>query len=307
MTIGYITHSDCLLHDLGPAHPESPARLLAINDRLIGSGLDAALVRHDAPRVTREQLLRVHDPAYLDTIAAQSPAAGMTWLDGDTAMNPHSLLAAERAAGAAAAAVDLVMTGQHRRVFCAVRPPGHHAERDRAMGFCLYNNVAIAAYEALEKHGLSRVAIVDFDVHHGNGTEHIVADDHRVLFCSTFQHPFYPHSGSGPTADNIVNVPLAAGSSGAAFARAVDEHWLPRLTDFAPELVLISAGFDAHQADDMAGLAFVDSDYAWVTAELCRVANTSASGRIVSSLEGGYELHALARSVEAHLKALISP
>lgn len=307
MTIGYITHSDCLLHDLGPGHPESPARLLAINDRLIGSGLDAALVRHDAPRVTREQLLRVHDPAYLDAITAQSPAAGMTWLDGDTAMNPHSLLAAERAAGAAASAVDLVMTGEHRRVFCAVRPPGHHAERDRAMGFCLYNNVAIAAYEALEKHGLSRVAIVDFDVHHGNGTEHIVADDHRVLFCSTFQHPFYPHSGSGPAADNIVNVPLAAGSSGAAFARAVDEHWLPRLTDFAPELVLISAGFDAHQADDMAGLAFVDSDYAWVTAELCRVANTSASGRIVSSLEGGYELHALARSVEAHLKALISP
>ncbi|MFN2327531.1 MAG: histone deacetylase family protein [Chromatocurvus sp.] len=307
MTIGYITHSDCLLHDMGPGHPEAPARLLAINDRLIGCGLDAALVRHDAPRVTREQLLRAHDPAYLDAIAAQSPAAGMTWLDGDTAMNPHSLLAAERAAGAAACAVGLVMTGEHRRVFCAVRPPGHHAERDRAMGFCLYNNIAIAAYEALEQYGLSRVAIIDFDVHHGNGTEHIVADDHRLLFCSTFQHPFYPHSGAGRAANNVVNVPLAAGSGGAAFARAVDEHWLPRLADFAPELVLISAGFDAHQADDMAGLAFVDSDYAWVTAELCRVANTSASGRIVSSLEGGYELHALARSVEAHLKALIGP
>lgn len=307
MTVGYITHTDCLLHESGPGHPESPARLMAINDRLIGCGLDAALVRHDAPRATRKQLLRVHDAAYIDAIAAQSPATGMTWLDGDTAMNPHSLLAAERAAGAAASAIALVMTGEHRRVFCAVRPPGHHAERDRAMGFCLYNNVAVAAYEAIEAYGLSRVAIIDFDVHHGNGTEHIVADDPRILFCSTFQHPFYPHSGSEPSADNIVNVPLAAGSGSAAFACAVEEHWLPRLADFAPELVLISAGFDAHQADDMAGLAFIDSDYAWVTSELCRVANTSGAGRIVSSLEGGYELHALARSVEAHLKALVGP
>ncbi|MEQ8516318.1 MAG: histone deacetylase family protein [Chromatocurvus sp.] len=305
MTIGYITHADCLLHDMGDAHPECPARLRAISDRLIACGLDAALVHHDAPRVTREQLLRVHERAYLDTLSEQSPQSGTVWLDGDTAMNPHSLLAAERAAGAAALGVDLVMTGKHRRVFCAVRPPGHHAERDRAMGFCLYNNVAVAAYEALEQHGLSRVAIVDFDVHHGNGTEHIVAADSRILFCSTFQHPFYPHSGSESYADNVINVPLRAGAGGAAFARAVDEHWLPALRDFSPELVLISAGFDAHQADDMSGLAFVDSDYAWVTGELCAIANSSAQGRIVSSLEGGYELHALARSVEAHLNALI--
>lgn len=307
MTIGYITHADCLLHDMGDGHPESPARLRAISDRLIACGLDAALVHHDAPRVTPEQLLRVHDRGYLDALVAQAPQSGMAWLDGDTAMNPHSLLAAERAAGAAAFGVGLVIAGKHRRVFCAVRPPGHHAERDRAMGFCLYNNVVVAAYEALEQHGLSRVAIVDFDVHHGNGTEHIVAADRRILFCSTFQHPFYPHSGATSSADNVINVPLSAGAGGAAFARAVDAHWLPALADFAPELVLISAGFDAHRADDMAGLDFVDSDYAWVTRQLCAIANTSARGRIVSSLEGGYDLHALARSVEAHLNALIGP
>lgn len=305
MTIAYITHADCLLHDMGTAHPESPARLRAISDRLIACGLDAALVHHDAPRVTRDQLLRVHDSAYLDALAAQSPRSGTAWLDGDTAMNPHTLLAAERAAGAAALAVGLVMSGKHRRAFCAVRPPGHHAERDRAMGFCLYNNVAVAAYEALEQHGLSRVAIVDFDVHHGNGTEHIVAADQRILFCSTFQHPFYPHSGAEPSAGNIINVPLRAGAGGAEFARAVDQHWLPALRDFAPQLVVISAGFDAHRADDMAQLAFVDSDYAWVTGELCAIADTSAQGRVVSSLEGGYDLHALSRSVQAHLNALI--
>lgn len=307
MTIGYITHPDYLLHDMGAGHPESPARLRSISDRLIACGLDAALVHYDAPRVTRQQLLRIHDPGYLDALARRSPGTGVAWLDGDTAMNPYSLLAAERAAGAAAMAVDLVIARRHTRVFCAVRPPGHHAERNRAMGFCFYNNVAVAAYQALEEHGLSRVAIVDFDVHHGNGTEHIVAGDNRVLFCSTFQHPFYPHSGAGPSAENVINVPLPAGAGGAAFARAVDEHWLPALQDFAPELVLISAGFDAHQADDMAGLAFVDSDYAWVTGELCGIARSSAQGRIVSLLEGGYDLHALARSVEAHLKAMLNP
>jgi acetoin utilization deacetylase AcuC-like enzyme len=305
MTIGYITHADCLRHEMGKAHPESPARLNAINDRLLASGLDAVLVRHDAPRVSEEALLRVHDADYVDSLRAQQPTRGLTWVDGDTALNPHSLLAAERAAGAAVEAVDRVMDGTHRRVFCAVRPPGHHAERARAMGFCFFNNIAIAAHHALAEHGLSRVAIVDFDVHHGNGTEHIVAGDPRILFCSTFQHPFYPHSGTQASADNIVNVPLPAGAGGAEFARAVEADWLPRLAAFAPELILVSAGFDAHRADDMAQLNLVTGDYAWVTAEICRQAEASAEGRVVSSLEGGYDLHALARSVEAHIRALI--
>lgn len=304
MTIGYITHSDCALHDMGH-HPERPARLAAIGDRLIASGLDAALVHHDAPLVTREALERVHDPAYLDELEARAPRAGLAWVDGDTAMGPGTLSAARRAAGAAVHAVDLALEGRETRVFCGVRPPGHHAERDRAMGFCFYNNIAVAAYHALEVHGLERVAIVDFDVHHGNGTEHIVAGDRRILFCSTFQHPFYPHSGHDSRAANVVNVPLAAGADGAAFAEAVATHWLPRLRAFGPELLLISAGFDAHQADAMAGLAFVDSDYAWVTGELSAIAAASAGGRMISLLEGGYDLHALARSVEAHLKAML--
>jgi acetoin utilization deacetylase AcuC-like enzyme len=305
MTIGYITHADCLRHEMGTAHPESPARLNAINDRLLASGLDAVLVRHDAPRISEKALLRVHDADYVDSLRAQQPARGLAWVDGDTALNPHSLLAAERAAGAAVEAVDRVMDGTHRRVFCAVRPPGHHAERARAMGFCFFNNIAIAAHHALAEHDLSRVAIVDFDVHHGNGTEHIVAGDPRILFCSTFQHPFYPHSGTQASADNIVNVPLPAGAGGAEFARAVEADWLPRLAAFAPELILVSAGFDAHRADDMAQLNLVTGDYAWVTAEICRQAEASAEGRVVSSLEGGYDLHALARSVEAHIRALI--
>jgi acetoin utilization deacetylase AcuC-like enzyme len=304
MTIGYITHRDCLRHDMG-LHPECPARLTAINDRLIASGLDMALVHYDAPLAERTWLERVHDPAYLDDLEARSPQGGLAWVDGDTAMNPDTLTAARRAAGAAALAVDLVLSGKETRVFCAVRPPGHHAERNRAMGFCFYNNVAVAALHALEAHGLSRVAIVDFDVHHGNGTEHIVAGDQRLLFCSTFQHPFYPHSGYDSIDSNVVNAPLPAGADGAAFAAAVEADWLPRLRAFAPELVLVSAGFDAHQADDMAGLNLVDSDYAWVTGELCAIAAQSAGGRIISLLEGGYDLHALARSVEAHLKAML--
>jgi len=304
MTIGYITHADCLRHDMG-LHPERPARLTAINDRLIASGVDMALVHYDAPLVERAALERVHDRSYLDDFEARSPQGGLAWVDGDTAMNPATLVAARRAAGAAVLAVDLVLTGKETRVFCAVRPPGHHAERNRAMGFCFYNNVAVAALHALEEHGLSRVAIVDFDVHHGNGTEHIVAGDRRLLFCSTFQHPFYPHSGYDSIDGNVVNAPLPAGADGAAFAAAVEANWLPRLREFAPELVLVSAGFDAHQADDMAGLNLVDSDYAWVTGELCAIAAESAGGRIISLLEGGYELHALARSVEAHLKAML--
>ena len=305
MTIGYITHHDCLLHEMGEHHPERPARLRAISDRLVASGLDIVLHHFDAPLIERALLEQVHDPAYVDAVFAAAPSEGLAWLDGDTAMNPHSLQAALRAAGAVALGVDLVLAGRVNQAFCAVRPPGHHAERDRAMGFCLFNNIAIGAYQALSEHGLERVAIADFDVHHGNGTEDIVSGDPRVLFCSTFQHPFYPHSGAGETAANVVNVPLPAGTGSEAFREAVETHWLPRLEAFEPQLILISAGFDAHQADEMAGMNLVDADFAWVTRRLCEIADRHASGRIVSALEGGYELHALARSVEAHLKAFL--
>ncbi len=305
MPIAFITHPDCHLHDMGLGHPEQPARLSAISNRLIASGLDMLLQHHPAPRATREQLLAVHDTDHVDRIFEASPSEGIAWIDPDTAMNSHSLEAALRAAGAAVKGVDLVMGGRSRQAFCAVRPPGHHAERGRAMGFCLFNNIAVGAYHALNHHGLERIAIVDFDVHHGNGTEDIVSGDDRVLFCSTFQHPFYPHTGTGPAAANIHNTPLAAGSDGTVFREAIQAHWLPVLQDFAPELILVSAGFDAHQADNMASLRLVDTDYAWVTRRLCEQADRSASGRIVSTLEGGYELHALARSVEAHIKAFL--
>lgn len=305
MAIAYLSHPDCLLHDMGHHHPEQPARLSAINDRLLACGLELVLRHYDAPEATPEQLALAHAPGYLETLNAKHPSEGIVWLDGDTAINPHSLRAARRAAGAVIKAVDLVLDDEARRAFCAVRPPGHHAERDRAMGFCLYNNIALGALHALENRGLSRVAVVDFDVHHGNGTEHILAGDSRLLFCSTFQHPFYPHSGHDCGAANVVNTPLARGAGSAEFRQAIEDTWLPRLHDFAPELLMISAGFDAHQADDMAGLNLVDADYGWITEQLCAVADRHCEGRIVSSLEGGYDLHALARSVEAHLKAFL--
>jgi len=291
---------------MGHGHPECPERLTAISDQIIASGLDAALRHYDAPRVSRAQLLRVHAAEYVDAVIAAAPSEGLVWLDPDTAMGPGTLEAAERAAGAQVLAVDLVLSARTTSAFCSVRPPGHHAERARAMGFCFFNNVAIAAAHALEEHGLSRVAIVDFDVHHGNGTEQIFGGDSRVLFCSTFQHPFYPYSGADSSSPNVVNVPLPGGSGSAAFRTAVTNDWLPALADFAPELVLISAGFDAHLEDDMAGLALREADYAWVTSQVRTVAERFAAGRIVSTLEGGYALSALGRSVVSHLKALLA-
>lgn len=304
--LAYVSHKQCQWHEMGEHHPEQPARLTAIDDRLLASGLDMALHRYDAPLAKRDFLALAHSEIYIDTLFDAVPTGGLVWLDGDTAMNPHSMDAARRGAGAMQLAVDLVMTGKARQVFCAVRPPGHHAERARAMGFCLFNNVALGACYALEHCGLERVAILDFDVHHGNGTEDIVAGDERILFCSTFQHPFYPHTGLDCGAANVVNSPLPAGTGSAGFREAVEAQWLPRLEAFAPQLLVISAGFDAHQADDMGGLNLVDDDYAWVTRQLVVQAARSAQGRIVSSLEGGYDLHALARCVEAHLKALLA-
>lgn len=304
MPIAFITHRECLLHDMGAHHPECPDRLGAIQDRLIAAGLDMYLNYYDAPLVTREQLLRVHPAEYIDFIHASAPEQGIHHLDPDTAMSPGTLRAALRAAGAGVLATDLVMQGEVRAAFCAVRPPGHHAERAKPMGFCFFNNIAVAARHALEAWGLQRVAVVDFDVHHGNGTEDILAGDMRTLMVSMFQHPFYPYCGTENPAPNMCNVPVSAGMRGEAFREMVTEKWLPRLNDFAPELIFISAGFDAHYEDDMASLGLVESDYAWVTERLLEVARQSAQGRIVSMLEGGYALSALARSVTAHIKAL---
>ncbi len=305
MTISIISHPDCALHEMGEHHPESPARLSAIQDQLLASGLDIILQHHDAPLATREQLCRAHDADYVEQIFLKSPQDGQVWLDPDTSMNPHSLSAALRAAGAAVLAVDLVMTGKSSAAFCNVRPPGHHAKHNKAMGFCIFNNIAVGAAHALQAYKLKRIAIVDFDVHHGNGTEDIFREAPQVLFCSTFQHPFYPDTGSDTTSPHIVNVPLAAGTDGAAFRDAVTSHWLPRLEKFKPELILISAGFDAHAEDDMAGLRLVDQDFAWVTGEVKKIADKYAKGRIVSTLEGGYALSALGRGVAAHINALL--
>ncbi|MHA6325881.1 histone deacetylase family protein [Roseivivax sp. CAU 1753] len=300
-----ISHPDCQDHDAGPLHPETAERLDAINNQIIMSGLDFVVHRDEAPLVTRAALERVHDADYLDRVFAMAPKTGSVEIDGDTVMSPGTLNAARRAAGAGVLAVDLVMSGKAAPVFCAIRPPGHHAERDKAMGFCLFNNIAVAAAHALEVHGLSRVAIIDFDVHHGNGTEHIFANDPRVLFCSSFQHPFYPFSGHASDTENLVDVPLKGGTTGPEFRAAVAEHWFPALDRFEPEFLFISAGFDAHFQDDMSTIDLTEADYGWLSTELLRIARRHCDGRIVSILEGGYELGPLGRSVVAHLKPFL--
>jgi len=304
MHTAYISHPDCRKHDMGEGHPECPERLGAIEDQLIASGLLHLLQQHDAPLASIEQLSRVHPKEYIEAIHAASPKQGLIYLDPDTAMNPHTWQAALRAAGAVVLAVDLVMGRKVENAFCAIRPPGHHAESARAMGFCIFNNVAVGVAHALAQYGLQRVAIADFDVHHGNGTEQIFHDDPRVMLCSTFQHPYYPYRGADSGNEHIINVPLPAGTNGAAFRAAVSEHWLPALERFQPEMVFFSAGFDAHRDDDMAQLRLVEADYSWVTQQVKDIADKYAQGRIVSALEGGYELHALGRSVQAHLRVL---
>lgn len=305
MSTAYINHSACYKHDTGEGHPENSRRLSAIEDQLISTGLADVLRFFDAPRVTASQLLRVHTEGHLASIESAMPESGYSRLDPDTVISPDTWEAALRAAGAVVAAVDLVVNGEMNSAFCGVRPPGHHAERNRAMGFCLYNNIAVGAAHALEQHGLKRVAIVDFDVHHGNGTEDIFKDDQRVLFCSTFQHPFFPFTPLLENASNRVSVPLSATAKSAEFRAAVKDQWLPALKRFMPEMIFVSAGFDAHIDDDMSSVCLADADFRWVTERIVEVAETSASSRIVSVLEGGYELNSLARCVEMHLRVLM--
>jgi acetoin utilization deacetylase AcuC-like enzyme len=303
--IAFISHQDCLLHDVGEDHPEQPARLNAIQDRLISSGMDFVVLQHDAPMVKREHLERVHDHDHIARIIDEAPQEGILCLDDDTFMMPKTLNALLRSAGAAVYAVDLVMQKQTRIAFCSVRPPGHHAERGQAMGFCYFNNVAVGAAHALEEYGLERVAILDFDVHHGNGTEDIFRNDPRVFFGSSFQYPFYPYSGYITGCDHIANIPMPSGTDGNAFRQKVDEEWLPALDAFKPQLVMISAGFDGHIEDDLSHFRLRETDYAWVTTMLKEIADKHAEGRIVSVLEGGYALNALGRSVATHLDALL--
>jgi acetoin utilization deacetylase AcuC-like enzyme len=313
MTTGYYTHRDCHLHEMGDGHPECPERLDAINDRLISSGLGDALIRHDAPLASVTDLELAHGRMYIASLqglgarlAQEVLAGGPSYLqiDPDTSINPHTWQAALRAAGAAVAATNAVIAGELANAFCAVRPPGHHACRDKAMGFCFFNNVAIAAKHALNHHGLQRVAVVDFDVHHGNGTENILSGDPRALMVGIFQHPLYPYSGTDHPAANMHNLPVPAYTKGDAVREMFTSDLLPRLDAFKPEMIFISAGFDAHREDELGQLGLVDNDYEWLTQQINAVAQRHAKGRIVSCLEGGYALGALARSVELHLRVL---
>jgi len=300
------THPACLQHDPGPGHPESPARLRAVLTALDRDRF-AALDRIEAPLASIEALERVHDPAYVARILASAPAEGVVRLDEDTLMSPASAEAALRAAGAVVAAIDAALDERANRAFCAVRPPGHHATADQAMGFCLFNNVAVGAAHALAEHGLERVAIADFDVHHGNGTQDIFAREPRVLFVSSHQSPLYPGSGGADEtgAGNLLNAPLPPGTGSLGFRQTWDEQLLPRLDAFRPQLLLVSAGFDAHRADPLAQLELVADDYAWLTSRLLEIARTHAGGRVVSTLEGGYDLDALAASAAAHVAVLM--
>ena len=314
---GYFTHSDCHRHEMGPGHPECPERLAAIEDRLLITGLGDALNRHEAPLASLAALERAHDPELIARLndmsealieASQDGRRRYAQIDPDTSMNTFSWAAARRAAGAVIAATDAVMAGEMPNAFCAVRPPGHHATYSESMGFCITNSVAAGVRHALEHHGLQRVAVADFDVHHGNGTEDILSGDPRVLMVGFFQHPFYPYSGTGteghPPADNMLNLPVPAYTKGMALRELVDDVWMPRIDAFKPEMVFISAGFDGHREDDMGQLNMNDQDFAWITSRIKDAAHRHAKGRLVSCLEGGYALDALARSVEAHVRVL---
>lgn len=307
MTTALLTHPACLGHETPPRHPESADRLLAVLGALQADEF-LPLLREDAPPATLEQLAAVHPRRFVDGLWRMIPASGFAWLDNDTPVSPGSGVAALRAAGAVLRSVDMVMRGEADNAFCAIRPPGHHAGRTTAMGFCLFNNVAVAAHWARSNWGLSRIAVIDFDVHHGNGTQEIFERDAGLFYGSTHQAPFYPGTGAASDtgiAGNVVNAPLAAGASGAAFRAAMDERILPALDRFGPQFILISAGFDAHRDDPLAGLALEEDDFAWATRSIMAVAGIHCKGRVASALEGGYDLTALASCVAAHVRALM--
>jgi acetoin utilization deacetylase AcuC-like enzyme len=303
MGIAIISHPDCLLHNMGE-HLEHPNRLRVTEKALSEASFHAELENHLAPLATREQLLQVHNEEYVNKIFESVPAQGFTSLDPDTWMSPDTLTSALRAAGSGIQAVDLVLGRRADSAFCNVRPPGHHAEKSQAMGFCFFNNVAIAAAYALEHHKLRRVAIIDFDVHHGNGTQDIFFNDSRVMFCSSFQHPFYPFSGALKTNKNIINIPLHAGSTGKEFREKVQELWLKPLLEFEPDLIFFSAGFDAHVEETLADLAFIEEDFVWITTEIKKIADKVCHGRMISMLEGGYSLNVLGQCVTSHVNAM---
>ncbi len=307
MPTAYITHPACALHDMGYGHPECPQRLSSIEDRLMAAGLLDFLQYHEAPKAKTSQLRRVHDADYIKIITQYHPRPGEEhrYLDPDTLIMEYTPEAALRAAGAVVLATELVANGKVNNAFCNVRPPGHHALRNQAMGFCFFNNVAVGAAHALAKFGLQRVAVCDFDVHHGNGTEAIFEQDYRVMLCSSYEHPFYPHTPVNRHSPHIVNALLDPGTHGEGFRQAITEHWLPALRRFAPQMIFISAGFDAHIEDDMSHVHLREADYVWVTEELLKIAEVSAQGRVVSVLEGGYALSALGRSVTEHVRTLM--
>jgi acetoin utilization deacetylase AcuC-like enzyme len=307
MTTLLVTHPACLLHDPGRMHPENPDRLRAVLAAFEAPEF-AALVRREAPLAQIEQISRIHSRLYADRVLQAVPKSGYVGLDPDTIISPGSGEAALRAAGALVAAVDAVVAGEARNAFCAVRPPGHHAEAARAMGFCLFNNVAVGAEQARKVHGLARVAVVDFDVHHGNGTQHMFEEDADLFYASTHQSPLYPGTGGAEETGvgNIVNVPLAPMSGSREFRSAMSGIVLPALARFRPDLVMISAGFDAHADDPLASLRFLEADYEWATRQLMAVADEFCGGRVVSTLEGGYDLEALAASASAHVRALMN-
>ncbi|CAM3970612.1 histone deacetylase family protein [Vreelandella rituensis] len=305
MITAYLTHPDCQLHHMGPEHPESPLRLEAIRARLSLAGVLQQTMQFDAKEASQEALARVHPWRHLQALDKCVPEEGIATLDSDTMMNPDSLKAARVAAGAVVKGVDQVFKRQADNVFCAVRPPGHHAEASDAMGFCFYNNVAVGAAHARDKYGAKRIAILDFDVHQCNGTIDIFKNDPNILICTSFQYPFYPWRYLRSEWQNVVNTPLEVGTDSAAFRRIIERHWLPALHAFKPDLVMLSAGFDAHKDDPMADICLEDEDFHWITHMAMEIATLYADNRLVSVLEGGYNLETLGRGVEAHLKALL--
>ncbi len=308
----FITHEDCVKHEMTPGHPEQPARIGAVLNEFVTQGLFQMLQRFEAVEATRQHLLLAHPESHVNHVYESAPAASdgtdqsLVPLDPDTALNQYSLRAALLAAGAGVQAVDLVMGSEFDNAFCCVRPPGHHAEKTQAMGFCFFGSIAIAALHALEQPGINRVAIIDFDVHHGNGTEDLIGDHDNIFFCSSFQHPFYPGKFGANVPGRKINIPLDAGSGGAEFKARMESECMPALEAFKPDMILISAGFDAHKDDPLGGLNWTEDDFAWITRELLGVAERHCKGRVVSMLEGGYNLDALGTSAAVHVKTLIA-